>query len=183
MFPIIQSLIILPLFGRLAHFVMTCSGSIWSVKSFSHDNVIKLWSLPWHVVLRRRVLISLSFEKLRSLEADVTGAVRTSFKHRNVSGNSSLNSKQKFKALWIVAMSCFDLKQCFRKTCSSSEASSGLELGGNKSISNDKSLEKISLPYGGFSKVTVRSMILNATFKLSWSNSIWASSTCRNSFL
>jgi hypothetical protein len=36
-------------------------------------------SILKHVVLRMRILINLSFEKLRSLEADVTGAVRTSF--------------------------------------------------------------------------------------------------------
>jgi hypothetical protein len=56
----------------------------------------------------------------------------------------------------MVAMPCFDAKQWFRKT--SSEASSGLALGGNKSIGDNTSLEIILLSYGGSSKETAGSI-------------------------
>ena len=63
------------------------------------------------MVLRIKVLTNLSFEKLRSLEADDTGAVRISLKHLNVNGNRFLYSKQLLKASGIEAMFGFEMEQ------------------------------------------------------------------------
>ena len=76
------------------------------------------------MVLRINVLISLSFEKLRSFEATVIGAVKVRRKHFSVKGKRLLNSLQYSVAVWSEQISGLFSLQCWREMFNSTRRES-----------------------------------------------------------